>query len=96
MLPYIIVFLLTILTTYLADKFFKRNHKILGWCFLGIGIFMLSFLAAVRDDRVGKDIVIYVKPPFAWSFLYSFQEYMNVRKFRKRIYANNIYICKTF
>lgn len=78
MLPYIIVFTITIITTYISDKLFKRERKILGWIFAFVGILVLSFLAAVRDDDIGKDIPVYLLPAFEWAYKFPFLEFIKI------------------
>ena len=77
MIPYIVVFTLTLLLTYYAEKYFKNNEIKKAVFLVSIAIFIMSFLAAIRDDNVGKDIITYVIPSFKWAQGMNFFEFMN-------------------
>ena len=59
---YIIFFILSFLCIAIGRK--VRNKKMLSGIFEIIGIFLLAFLAAIRDTSIGTDVMVYVKPAF--------------------------------
>lgn len=78
MIPYIVVFCLVIIFTYISDKELKKNKKILGIFFIILSILIMSILAAIRNDDVGKDISAYVMPQFEWAKLFDFDKYITI------------------
>ncbi|WP_312195414.1 EpsG family protein [Epilithonimonas vandammei] len=60
MLPYLIVFFLSILFTYLAQESDKHNKKLFFFVFSAFAILLPSLLAGFRDSGVGTDTEIYV------------------------------------
>lgn len=78
MAPYLIVFLIVILSTYRAEILYKKGYKIRGTIYIFISILAMSILAAVRNDEIGKDIKSYVIPPFKWALQYNFTEFIKI------------------
>ena len=76
MIPYLITFGITIVLTLLAEILIKNKQKLLGFIIIGLAIFVLSFLAGVRNDEVGKDIGVYVTPVFEWAQEMKFEDYI--------------------
>ena len=76
MIPYLITFGATIILTYFAEILIKNKQKILAFLLIGLSIFILSFLAGVRNDEVGKDIGIYVTPAFEWAQELKFEDFI--------------------
>lgn len=70
MLIYIIFFLLSFLFIYLSNKYENKKKF-----FVFLALFLLSFLAAIRDSSVGTDVNYYVKPIFINSVKYGFFEH---------------------
>lgn len=78
MIPYLIVFLIVILNTYRAQTLYKKGYKFRGTIYVFISIIIMSVLAAVRNDEIGKDILVYVIPSFSWAQNYDFVEFMKI------------------
>ena len=71
MIIYVITFIFSILFTYFAQCMFSNkkgtkdsSRKIIGIICSIIVILIMSFLAGVRDDTIGADIQVYMKPIF--------------------------------
>lgn len=60
MKAYIFTIIFTILFTFIAEKCFFKKHKFFGIIFSILAIFVMCFVAAVRDLDIGKDIYVYV------------------------------------
>lgn len=65
MLPYLLVFAISIFSTYLAQITLKRHNKILFIMFSAIAILVPSLLAGFRDSGIGTDTKIYVD--YVWN-----------------------------
>ena len=61
MFVYLGMFLLTIIFLFLSIKI---KNKIISYIFLSLSIFLPCFLAALRGDSVGTDVLVYLKPNF--------------------------------
>lgn len=83
MLPYLVVFAIVIICTINAEKCFEENKKKKGIILVVISCLIMSILAAIRSDAVGKDIAIYVKPVFVWASNMSFLEYIKIGDLEK-------------
>jgi len=59
---YIICFVLTIVSTFLAEKNFKNKRKVWGMFFSVMAIFIPSIISGVRQIGVGRDVNLYVTP----------------------------------
>lgn len=61
MFPYLFVFIVSIFSTYLAEKFIKGKSKILFLFFSVIAVLFPSLLAGFRDVGIGTDTLVYVE-----------------------------------
>lgn len=59
---YIIAFIIAFILLYISEKMAKKGKKVLIFEILSIGL--LAFVAAIRDETIGTDVLIYVKPVF--------------------------------
>lgn len=74
MKAYVIVFIIATFLNYMCESiFFKKNStkKVIPFFIMGISIFSLCFVAAVRDLSVGTDIYVYVTRLYNVSLNYS-------------------------
>lgn len=78
MMQYVIVFCVVLILTYFSERNIKKGRKFISYFSSFISIFILSFFAAVRDNNVGKDIMIYVLPVFRWAQEFHLQEFLNI------------------
>ena len=62
---YLICFGITYILAYMAEKLLKDNKKI-GKLFLFLSLFVVCFVAGVRNTNVGKDVGVYVKGLIKW------------------------------
>lgn len=60
MLPYLIVFFLSVLFTYLAQESDKNNKRLFFFVFSAFAILLPSLLAGFRDSGIGTDTEMYV------------------------------------
>lgn len=80
---YIICFIFSTIFTFIAEKTFKKNQKIVGIFFSIFAILIPCILAGLRDVSVGTDVKVYVESMFKNAL--SFNNLMNY------INANNEY-----
>lgn len=64
MTPYIVTFTLSLSSFCIGSLFDKQKMKNAGKIFWIIGIILPCLLAAMRDDSVGIDTLVYQKPFF--------------------------------
>lgn len=83
MIPYVLIFCVTLLLTYYAERQIKLNNKKRAFLIMGISIFILSLFAGIRSDNVGKDIGVYVIPSFKWAQHFGFYDFMAVGDLEK-------------
>ncbi|NBJ94042.1 EpsG family protein [Parablautia muri] len=61
MMIYLIVFFISALILYIGTR---QKNKILTWLSIFAALFLVCFLAALRDEEVGTDVLTYVKMLF--------------------------------
>lgn len=61
---YIVIFIVTILFTYIAEKNFEKKNKAIGIVFSILAILIPSILAGIRTLDVGIDVQVYVEQNF--------------------------------
>lgn len=78
---YLIAFGLTILCTYIAEKSFKKEKKIVGIFFSILAVLIPSILAGLRSRNIGTDIEVYIEPYFKKALVYKnfFRYYSSVK-----------------
>lgn len=96
MIPYLIIFSVTILLTFYAEKLIKSNNKKRGFLIMGICVFILSLFAGIRNDNVGKDIGVYVLPSFRWAQHLDFFEFIKVGELEKGYMVFTFIIARIF
>jgi len=84
MLPYLIIFFLSILFTFLAQESDKNNKRLFFFVFSAFAVLLPSLLAGLRDSGVGTDTEIYVDS--VWKTvnrINSFEEFQKLYKQEK-------------
>ena len=61
---YIIMFVITILFTYIAERNFDKKNKFIGVIFSILAIALPSIVAGLRNLDIGLDISVYVEQNF--------------------------------
>ena len=96
MIPYLLIFSVTILLTYYAERLIKSNNKKQAFLIMGICVFTLSFFAGIRSDNIGKDIETYVIPSFRWAQHFKFWDFMAVGNLEKGYMVFTFIIVRIF
>lgn len=82
MLPYLLVFFLTILFTFFAQEVEKRDNKVLFFAFSAAAVLLPSLLAGFRDSGVGTDTEIYVDD--VWRMVKGIDSFTDLQRMYKQ------------
>ncbi|PZU86787.1 MAG: hypothetical protein DI529_08205, partial [Chryseobacterium sp.] len=82
MLPYLIVFFLSILFTHLAQESDKNNRKLFFFVFSAFAVLLPSLLAGLRDSGIGTDTETYVDT--VWRTINRINSYEEFQKLYKQ------------
>ena len=69
MIPYILIFFISLLLMVLSEKVFKKS-KVLKTIFALLSIISISYFASIRADEIGTDVLVYVKPFLEYTKIY--------------------------
>lgn len=72
MIPYILIFALVLFLISLSENL-ESKHKIISKIIVLISIVILSLFAGFRNENVGTDVLVYVKPYLAYIHSFGFK-----------------------
>lgn len=99
MLPYIITFAVSLTLIWLS-QITKKKNKIISGILLVLGLVVPCLLAALRDEKIGTDTLVYQKPFFSLAKHYpkffsspGFVEYIDVISTHDYLYYFLTWLC---